>query len=113
MKIKVKIENAPTLSVGDSRTSQVEDQLVVIGYPGVADAKGLIASTTLVELVKAERIEPKPSDTTRSWNADQGTTNGTSINDITRGRIACAELRDGDVVIVGEPDCSSLQVRLG
>jgi TolA-binding protein len=43
---------------------------------------------------------------------DQGTTNGTYINDITRGRISRAELRDGDVVIVGEPDCCSLQVRL-
>src|SRR5262249_40904632 len=40
---------------------------------------------------------------------DQGTTNGTYINDIARGRISRAELRDGDVVIVGEPDCCSLQ----
>jgi hypothetical protein len=44
---------------------------------------------------------------------DQGTTNGTYINDVMRGRITRAELRDGDVVIVGEPDCCSLQVRLG
>ena len=44
---------------------------------------------------------------------DQGTTNGTYINDVLRGRITRAELRDGDVVIVGEPDCLSLQIRLG
>jgi S1-C subfamily serine protease len=44
---------------------------------------------------------------------DQGTTNGTYINDLMRGRITRAELRDGDTVIVGEPDCLSLQVRLG
>ncbi|HUJ60829.1 MAG TPA: trypsin-like peptidase domain-containing protein [Kofleriaceae bacterium] len=44
---------------------------------------------------------------------DQGTTNGTYINDVMRGRITRAELRDGDVVIVGEPDCLSLQIRLG
>ncbi|MFT3694853.1 MAG: trypsin-like peptidase domain-containing protein [Kofleriaceae bacterium] len=44
---------------------------------------------------------------------DQGTTNGTYINDIGRGRITRAELRDGDVVIVSEPDCCSLQVKLG
>jgi len=44
---------------------------------------------------------------------DQGTTNGTFINDITRGRITRHELRDGDVVIVGDPDCCTLQVRLG
>jgi pSer/pThr/pTyr-binding forkhead associated (FHA) protein len=44
---------------------------------------------------------------------DQGTTNGTYINDVTRGRITRAELRDGDVVIVGEPDCCSLQVKVG
>ncbi len=44
---------------------------------------------------------------------DQGTTNGTYINDVTRGRITRAELRDGDVVIVSEPDCCSLQVKLG
>jgi len=140
--IKVKIENAPTLSVGDSRKSQVGDPIVVIGYPGAADLEGLldsksllqatvtdgvisalknaesgeqilqisapithgnsggpaidqhgnvvglatfggedargqsvqgfnflVASTTLVELVKTERIEPKASDTTKSWNA--------------------------------------------
>ncbi|HEY5951948.1 MAG TPA: trypsin-like peptidase domain-containing protein [Kofleriaceae bacterium] len=44
---------------------------------------------------------------------DQGTTNGTYINDVMRGRITRAELRDGDVVIVSEPDCLSLQIRLG
>ncbi len=44
---------------------------------------------------------------------DQGTTNGTYINDIQRGRITRADLRDGDVVIVSEPDCCSLQVKLG
>jgi FHA domain-containing protein len=44
---------------------------------------------------------------------DQGTTNGTYLNDITRGRITRAELRDGDVVIVSEPDCCALQVKLG
>jgi S1-C subfamily serine protease len=44
---------------------------------------------------------------------DQGTTNGTYINDVARGRITRQELRDGDVVIVGEPDCLSLQVKLG
>ena len=44
---------------------------------------------------------------------DQNTTNGTYINDVSRGRITRSPLRDGDVVIVGEPDCLSLQVRLG
>jgi serine protease Do len=44
---------------------------------------------------------------------DQGTTNGTYLNDVARGRITRAELRDGDVVIVSEPDCCSLQVKLG
>jgi S1-C subfamily serine protease len=44
---------------------------------------------------------------------DQGTTNGTYVNDIARGRITRAELRDGDIVIVSEPDCCSLQLKLG
>lgn len=44
---------------------------------------------------------------------DQGTTNGTYVNDVARGRITRQELRDGDVVIVGEPDCLSLQIKLG
>jgi hypothetical protein len=44
---------------------------------------------------------------------DQGTTNGTYINDVARGRITKQELRDGDVVIVSEPDCLSLQIKLG
>jgi pSer/pThr/pTyr-binding forkhead associated (FHA) protein len=43
---------------------------------------------------------------------DQQTTNGTYINDVQRGRITKAELRDGDTVIVGDPDCLTLQVKL-
>ena len=43
---------------------------------------------------------------------DQQTTNGTYINDVARGRITKAELRDGDTVIVGDPDCLTLQVKL-
>ena len=52
-------------------------------------------------------------DSGRLVAIDQGTTNGTYVNDVTRGRITRAELRDGDVVIVSEPDCCSLQVKLG
>src|SRR4029078_9902709 len=33
--IKVKTANAPVLPVGDSARSQVEDHIVVLGYPGV------------------------------------------------------------------------------
>jgi S1-C subfamily serine protease len=44
---------------------------------------------------------------------DQGTTNGTYVNDVNRGRITRAELRDGDVIIVGDPDCCCLQVKVG
>jgi S1-C subfamily serine protease len=44
---------------------------------------------------------------------DQGTTNGTYVNDVMRGRITRQELRDGDTVIISEPDCLSLQIRLG
>jgi serine protease Do len=43
---------------------------------------------------------------------DQGTTNGTYVNDVMRGRITRAELRDGDFIIVGDPDCLTLQVKL-
>lgn len=44
---------------------------------------------------------------------DQGTTNGTFLNDMKRGRISRAELKDGDVVIVADPECLSLSVKLG
>jgi serine protease Do len=44
---------------------------------------------------------------------DQNTTNGTYINDVSRGRITRSPLRDGDIVIVGEPDCLSLQIKYG
>jgi hypothetical protein len=44
---------------------------------------------------------------------DQNTTNGTYVNDLARGRITRTALRDGDVIIVGEPDCLSLQVKFG
>lgn len=43
---------------------------------------------------------------------DQGTTNGTYVNDVRNGRISKQPLRDGDVVIVSEPDCLSLQLKL-
>lgn len=43
---------------------------------------------------------------------DQGTTNGTFVNDVRNGRISKVPLRDGDVVIVSEPDCLSLQLKL-
>ena len=36
----MKTQNAPTLPIGDSTKSQVEDHIVVIGYPGVADIEG-------------------------------------------------------------------------
>jgi hypothetical protein len=43
---------------------------------------------------------------------DQGTTNGTFVNDVRHGRVSKAQLKDGDVVIVAEPDVLSLQVKL-
>ncbi len=43
---------------------------------------------------------------------DQGTTNGTFVNDVRNGRISKAPLKDGDVVIVSEPDCLSLTIKL-
>ena len=43
---------------------------------------------------------------------DQGTTNGTYINDINRGRITRAELRDGDVIIVGDPEIGTGRFRI-
>ena len=44
---------------------------------------------------------------------DQGTTNGTFLNDMKRGRISRAELKDGDIVIVADPECCSLSIKLG
>lgn len=44
---------------------------------------------------------------------DQGTTNGTFVNDVRLGRISKAPLKDGDTVIVAEPDCLSLTLKLG
>ncbi len=43
---------------------------------------------------------------------DQGTTNGTFVNDVRFGRISKAVLKDGDTVIVSEPDCLSLTLKL-
>ena len=44
---------------------------------------------------------------------DQGTTNGTFVNDIRYGRISKAQLKEGDTVIVADPDCLSLTVKFG
>lgn len=43
---------------------------------------------------------------------DQGTTNGTFVNDVRFGRISKAPLKDGDTIIVSEPDCLSLTLKL-
>ncbi len=43
---------------------------------------------------------------------DQGTTNGTFVNDVRYGRISKAVLKDGDTVIVSEPDCLSLTLKM-
>jgi S1-C subfamily serine protease len=43
---------------------------------------------------------------------DQNTTNGTFVNDVRNGRISKAPLKDGDTVIVAEPDCLSLTLKL-
>jgi hypothetical protein len=43
---------------------------------------------------------------------DQGSTNGTFVNDMGRGRITRAELRHGDAVIVSEPDVMTVTVLL-
>jgi serine protease Do len=43
---------------------------------------------------------------------DQGSTNGTYVNDMGRGRITRTELRHGDTVIVSEPDVLTLNVLL-
>ncbi|CAN5893377.1 hypothetical protein BH11MYX3_BH11MYX3_11920 [soil metagenome] len=43
---------------------------------------------------------------------DQGPTNGTFVNDVRYGRISKAVLKDGDTVIVSEPDCLSLTLKL-
>jgi hypothetical protein len=46
-------------------------------------------------------------------DSSSGGPTGPTSNDVARGRSPRAALRDGDVVIVGEPDCLSLQVKLG
>jgi S1-C subfamily serine protease len=43
---------------------------------------------------------------------DQGSTNGTFVNDMDRGRITRSELRHGDTVIVSEPDVLTFHVLL-
>jgi serine protease Do len=48
----------------------------------------------------------------RLYAQDQGTTNGTFINDPKRGRISRAELNNGDVLIIADPDCCSMTVQL-
>jgi hypothetical protein len=44
---------------------------------------------------------------------DQGTKNGTFVNDMTRGPIQRVPLKTGDTIIIAHPDCLSLTVRVG
>jgi pSer/pThr/pTyr-binding forkhead associated (FHA) protein len=46
----------------------------------------------------------------RLFVIDEGSTNGTFINDMQQGRISKAELKEGDVVIIADPDVCSLTV---
>ncbi len=48
----------------------------------------------------------------RLFAIDQSTTNGTFINDANAGRISRAELKNGDVLIIADPECCSLAVSL-
>ena len=48
----------------------------------------------------------------RLYALDQGTTNGTFVNDPSRGRVSRTELKSGDVLIIADPDCCSLTVQL-
>ena len=47
--IQVKTERAPILPIGDSNQSQVADRIVVLGYPGVADFRGLLDEKSQLE----------------------------------------------------------------
>lgn len=47
--LKVKTDNAPSLPIGDSSRSQVEDPIVVLGHPGVADFEGLLDEKSQLE----------------------------------------------------------------
>jgi S1-C subfamily serine protease len=47
--LKIKTGNAPSLPIGDSSRSQVEDPIVVLGYPGVADFEGLLDEKSQLE----------------------------------------------------------------
>ena len=44
---------------------------------------------------------------------DQGTKNGTFLNDVRRGPITRVPLQNGDVLIVADPDCLSLTIQVG
>jgi serine protease Do len=48
----------------------------------------------------------------RLFAVDQSTTNGTFVNDPSRGRISRAELKNGDVLIIADPECCSLAVTI-
>jgi len=67
--IKVKTQNAPALPIGDSTKSQVEDHVIVIGYPGVADAKDLLD----------EKSELQPSVTDGAVSALKHATTGEQL----------------------------------
>ena len=113
--VDMKDFDAMLLSVVRARTRDgaVPERPIVLCFTADEEAGGHHGAQVLVE---DHRVSGKHVwiglDQGRLVAVDHGTTNGTYINDIARGRISRAELRDGDVVIVGEPDCCSLQVRL-
>src|ERR1043165_772924 len=47
--VKVEIQNAPNLHIGDSEKMQVQDKVLAIGYPGAADLQGLLDSKSQLE----------------------------------------------------------------
>ena len=47
--IKVEVTNAPVLKLGDSTTVQIQDPIVVLGYPGAADVISVLSSKSFLE----------------------------------------------------------------
>jgi len=47
--IKVEVTNAPVLKLGDSTTVEIQDPIVVLGYPGAADVTSILSSKSFLE----------------------------------------------------------------
>ncbi|NJR41058.1 MAG: serine protease [Leptolyngbyaceae cyanobacterium CSU_1_4] len=61
--VKIEVTNAPVLKLGDSTTVQIQDPIVVLGYPGAADVTSVLSEKSFLEASALDGKVANPNKT--------------------------------------------------